>query len=226
MIENELMNAEDNKFQVIGSIGTEGELSDELLGLDGSFEKVKIPLGGGLMFELPGINPEEPEMVKEFKAVILHHHPFYSYYKDEYTGTSNPPSCGSFDGIIGQGDPGGKCSECEFNQFGSGKNGSKACKNRRRLFLLRENDTYPVILSLPTSSLKEFSRYVKRLVFSRKKSNSVVTTFSLKRAVNTGGIAYSQLQFKVDRDLNSDEFKAINATSEQIKLLSKKIISE
>lgn len=109
---------------------------------------------------------------------------------------------------------------CKFNKFGSGKNGSKACKNRRRLFLLKENETFPIILSLPASSLKEFSRYIKRLVFSRKKSNAVVTKFSLKKAVNTGGIAYSQAQFKVDRDLTKEEFEIVSATSDQIKLLS------
>lgn len=109
MGKNELIKAETKGFEGVEDVNETGELSDELFGLDGSFERVKIPLGGSLMYELPGINPEDPEMVKEFKAVILYHHPFYSYYEEEYTGTNNPPSCGSLDDITGQGNPGGQC---------------------------------------------------------------------------------------------------------------------
>ena len=50
-------------------------------------------------------------------------------------GGSNPPDCGSFDGITGTGTPGGICKNCPFNQFGSGEGKSKACKNRRMLYL-------------------------------------------------------------------------------------------
>jgi len=34
------------------------------------------------VFEIPGENPDSPETVKEFSAVILHHHPLYAYYTD------------------------------------------------------------------------------------------------------------------------------------------------
>jgi len=76
-----------------------------------------------------------------------------------------------------------------------GKTASKACKNRRRIYVLREGEIFPLILSLPTGSLKEFSRYIKRLLSKGKKSNSVVTRFSLKKATNSSGITYSQAQF-------------------------------
>jgi hypothetical protein len=138
-------------------------MAEELDGLDGGFERIKIPSAGSTVFEVPGENPNEPDAVKEFSAVILYHHPLFAYYKDKYTGGSNPPDCGSFDGVIGEGDPGGNCAKCPYNQFGSGENGSKACKNRRRIYVLREGEIFPLLLSLPTGSLKEFSRYIKRL---------------------------------------------------------------
>ena len=172
-------------------------MAEELDGLDGGFERIKIPSAGSTVFEVPGENPNEPDAVKEFSAVILYHHPLFAYYKDKYTGGSNPPDCGSFDGVIGEGDPGGNCAKCPYNQFGSGENGSKACKNRRRIYVLREEEIFPLLLSLPTGSLKEFSRYIKRLLSKGKKSNSVVTRFSLKKAVNSGGIAYSQAQSRL-----------------------------
>ena len=96
-------------------------MAEELDGLDGGFERIKIPSAGSTVFEVPGENPNEPDAVKEFSAVILYHHPLFAYYKDKYTGGSNPPDCGSFDGVIGEGDPGGNCAKCPYNQFGRGE---------------------------------------------------------------------------------------------------------
>ena len=47
------------------------DLQDELAGLSIKFDKIKVPSGGSLAFEVPGENPDEPEFQKEFKAVIL-----------------------------------------------------------------------------------------------------------------------------------------------------------
>jgi hypothetical protein len=80
-----------------------------------------------------------------------------------------------------------------------------------------------LILSLPTGSLKEFSRYIKRLLSKGKKSNSVVTLFSLKKATNSSGITYSQAQFAVDRDLTADEYALISKLSEQVKAFSTRV---
>ena len=110
-----------------------------------------------------------------------------------------------------------------MNQFGSGENNSKACKTRRRVFLLREGELFPLILSLPTGSMREFSRYIKRLLSKGKKSNSVVTRFSLKKATNNSGIAYSQAQFSVDRPLTSEEQVLISKLSEQVKGYSRRV---
>ena len=194
-------------------------MSEEMDGLTVSFDRIKIPIGGSTMFEIPGDDPDDVDAVKEFSAVILFHHPLFAYYKEKYTGGSNPPDCGSFDGVCGDGEPGGRCIECPFNQFGSGENGAKACKNRRRLYLLREGEAFPVLLSLPTASIKGFTRYITRLLSKGYKSNSVVTRFSLKKATNSGGVVYSQVQFSVDRKLTDEEYAIISGMSEQVKTL-------
>ncbi len=210
-------------FMALKDFNLSDALSEELSGLSGSFERIKIPAAGTTVFEIPGENPDEPEAVKEFSAVILHHHPLYAYYTDKYTGGSNPPDCGSFDGVTGEGNPGGNCAVCPYNQFGSGENGSKACKNRRRIYLLREGEIFPMILSLPTGSLKDFTRYIMRLLSKGKKSNAVVTRFALKKAVNNSGIAYSQAQFAVDRILTAEELTLISGLTEQVKAYSTKV---
>ena len=50
-----------------------------------------------------------------------------------------------------------------------------------------------------------------------KKSDSVVTKFSLKKAVNKTGISYSQVQFSVARELDIKEIELIKNYSEQVK---------
>jgi hypothetical protein len=217
------LSKQDSSFLQLADFNMADMMAEELDGLDMSFERIKIPSAGSTVFEVPGEDPSEPDTVKEFSAVILYHHPLHAYYKTKYTGGNQPPDCGSFDGVTGEGDPGGSCAACPLNQFGTGENGSKACKNRRRIYVLREGEIFPLLLSLPTGSLKEFAKYIKRLLSKGRKSNSVVTRFSLKKATNSGGIAYSQAQFAVDRPLTSEEYALISKLSEQVKAYSKRV---
>ena len=217
MSKNELTVNTNQGYMNLANGGINGDFLEELSGLDNEFERIKIPAGGGVMFESPSGNPDEPDMIKEFSAVILYHHPMYVFYSSKFNGSNNPPDCLSIDGITGVGIPGGKCMNCPKNKFGSGENGSKACKNKHQMYLLREGEIFPMVLSLPTSSNRELSRYIKRLLSRGKKSDSVVTKFSLKKAVNKTGISYSQVQFSTARELTNEETRLIKNYSEQVK---------
>ena len=197
--------------------------SEELDGLRPSFERIKIPAGGGLAYEVPGDDPNSPDSAKDFSAVILYHHPINSYYKEKFTGGNNPPDCSSLDGKLGVVAETGECKECKtcpYAKFGSGENGGMACKQKRRMYLLREGEMLPIIMTLPTGSLAEFTKYVTRLVTRGMKANHVVTKFSLKRAQNSTGINYSQVICSVDRPLSPEEKKNIASMTEQIKLIA------
>lgn len=217
---NEIVKKEENKIQVNTEMNE--MIGEELAGLNIQFPVIKVPAGGGLAFEVPGDDPNSPDLQKEFNAVILYHHPLLSYYKEKYTGGSQAPDCGSFDGVFGIGEPGGRCAECPLNQFGTGENGGKACKTKRRVFLLREGESIPTILTLPTGSLNDFSKYVMRLISKGKKSNQVVTKFSLTKAQNSGGIAYSKVVLATAYDLTKDDIESISVMTEQVKALAKK----
>ena len=54
------------------------DLQEELQGLNITFDRIKVPSGGGLAFEVPGDNPDEVDLQKEFSAVILYQHPILS----------------------------------------------------------------------------------------------------------------------------------------------------
>lgn len=192
-------------------------MSDDCAGLDFKFDRIKIPSGGMTAFEVPAEDGESTDLAKEIEAVILYSHPANSYYTEAYKGGSNPPECGSFDGITGIGTPGGICKSCPFNQFGSGDGKSKACKNRRMLYLLRENEIFPLTLNLPTGSLKGFTKYVQTLLARGKRPNQVVTKISLRKTASASGIDFSQAVFKMVRGLDAAEQKNIDAMSEQMK---------
>ena len=197
--------------------------SEELDGLRPSFERVKIPAGGGLAYELPSEDPENPDTEKEFSAVILYHHPINSYYKEKFNGSNNPPDCASIDGKIGVESETGECKDCKscpLAKFGSGENGGMACKQKRRMYLIREGEMLPMIMTLPTGSLGEFTKYVTRLVTKGMKANHVVTKFTLKRAQNSTGINYSQVVCSVERVLSPEEKKNVAAMSEQVKFIA------
>lgn len=181
----------------------------DLDGLDVTFERIKVPSGGAISFEIPSIDSETPEQIQELEVVILHHHPLRVYYEQEYTGANMPPDCSSLDGVSGAGSPGGSCKHCMYNRFGTGKNNSKACKSRRRLFILRRGELFPMLFELPTTSLKEFGGYIRKLVYRGKQACGVITKIALKKVQNNNGIPYSQATFSLVRDLTSEELEAL-----------------
>ena len=218
-----ITNIDSNGYLALKEFDFNTVVSEEMDGLNTVFERIKMPSGGTTLFKMPTDDTDEPSFVKEFSAVILYHHPIRAYFKTKFTGATNPPDCGSLDAVKGYGEPGGDCRNCIYNDFGTGDNGAKACKERQRLYLLQEGELFPILLSLPTGSLKEFSRYLMRLLTKGIKSNEVVTKFSLTTATNKGGIVYAKASFKIERKLTDDELQLISNIATQIKILSTRV---
>lgn len=223
---NELMNTNGN-FLVEANNNNEVP-SYETEGFTPHFEKVKIPSGGGISFEVPG-DGNDPDSVKEIRGIIVYHHPANAYYKEKFTGSNVLPDCSSFDGKNGTFRETGevcKCNQCEFNQFGSGENGGRACKQKRRLFILMDGRALPYILTIPTGSLGEFTKYITHLLSRGKRSNSVITKITLKKAQNSTGITYSQAVFSMDGELSPDLRAQIGNMTESIMAVARNIQDE
>ena len=191
-------------------------MAEDCQGLDFQLDRIKFAAGGTTILELPG-DGDELEMVKTLSCVILYNHPAFAYYTDKYQGGNNPPDCGSFDGVTGLGNPGGNCKTCPFNQYGSGEGQAKACKNRRMLYILREGEVFPMMLNLPTGSLREFTNYMKRLLTKGRRINQVVTKISIRKANSKAGIDFSQAQFSMERMLTGEERQVIEQMTEMVK---------
>lgn len=197
-------------------------LTEELDGMGQvPFDAVKIPSGGGLSFELSGDDPDNPETAQTLTGVIVHHHPVNVYWEHDFDGAGGLPDCSSPDGHHGIHAKTGEvldCASCPYNQFGSGKGNSKACKNTHRVYLLRENEPLPILLTLPPTSLRAFKDYLaKRLIMKGKRSTDVLTTIKLKREKNADGAVYSACVFSKAGDLTPDQIAAVKPVAAWVK---------
>ncbi len=190
---------------------TAEDLAEEAVGLTPKFPQVKIPSGGMIAFEVPNLDdPDNPDSEKVIEGVILHHHAANAYWaSDDDDDMNTPPDCSSFDGQHGIGIPGGDCASCAMNQWDSGEGGKgKACKNMRQVYLAREGEAIPILLSLPPTSLGAFNDYINRaFMFRQRGSCGSVTQISLKKMENANGKPYSVAVFKNAGDLSGDQLK-------------------
>ena len=202
-------------------------IAEEMDGLSIEFDRVKIPSGGGLAFEVPGDDPDEPDMKKEIVGVIVDQHAVNAYWAVKYSGQNNPPDCSSMDGKVGVTSDEVKrsCDSCPYNDWGSDEDGkSKACKNMRRVYILPEGEMFPLLLTLPPTSLKNFSNYLaKRVIAKGRRSYNVLTKVSLKKAISSGGITYSQASFSLAGVLSEEDAKKMEEYSRGIKVITRKL---
>jgi hypothetical protein len=170
-------------------------LGGELLG-ERDLMRVKVPAGGGTTWEIGD------EATKTLDGVLIHHKRVRAYWpSDDEDGA--PPACRS-EGpehlAVGIGNPGVKCSECPYNQFGSGvnKDGSesngKACKENELWFMIRESGPgsfLPIVVKLPPTSLSNAKDYrTGPIAGAGLLKTSVVTRLTLAKQ-DRGNESYS-----------------------------------
>lgn len=225
--QNENAMTEMNHFtlpaMVEGEFSSE-ELAEDMDGLQLSFQRVKIPTGGALQFEIPGDDPENPDYARYLEGVILYNHASGAYWPEgsEYD-ENTAPLCSSVDGKLGIGEPGGTCATCSLNRFGTAPDGKgKACKNMRVLYLLRNGEFMPLQVSLSPTSIKPFREFINASFVARRRGTcGSVIQIGLKRA-NNGKDDYSVATFRKLYDFTGQDLAQIKAYAdsfrEQVKL--------
>lgn len=202
-------------------------LHEELEGMGQvSFDTVKTPSGGGIMFEVPSDDPENPDAAKELVGVIVAHHPMNAFWFDKYSGGNSQPDCSSADGKTGLITQTGElinCATCPRNQFADDGSG-KACKNMHRLYILRDGEILPVIFNVPPTGLRDLKDYLaKRVVMKGKRAAQVITKITLKKASNASGIAYSKPVFSKVGDLTPAQFAALKPTIDAVQAMTRAV---
>lgn len=187
-------------------------------------ERVKIPAGGGLAFEVTDENGT-PVPTAEITGIIVDHYPVNAYWAEAFGGGSNPPQCSALDGRTGVGDPGGPCAQCPKNQWGSdGVGRGKACKNLHRLYVLPVDDILPLLIAAPPTSLANIGGYMRLLTSKAKKPHwAVVTRVRLEKAVNKEGIGYSRAVFTRADEVPTEKLAALKAYIEELRPLLRTI---
>lgn len=185
-------------------------------------DRVKVPAGGGMTLEIPDLD-EGVKAVKSLEGIILHFASPRSYWAhglddDEGEG-AGPPDCSSANGIIGRGDPGGECATCPMNDWGTAMKGSgKACKEKRMLFLLQPSAYLPLLIQVPTMSIKNLNQYMMRLASTGTLYHNVVTGLALEKSLQRGGgNTYSKMVFRLVRRLGDAEIEAVRELAAQFK---------
>lgn len=186
---------------LIANIGEQGLKPSDL-------DKIKVPAGGGIAWEVPTL--KGPETVNVLEGIVLAFKDVRAYWATKGTG-NNPPDCSSSDSITGVGTPGGFCHKCPLAQFGTAVdekgNPSKgqACKSMRVLLFLRQDDMIPMVISLPPTSIQASKKYFLRLVANGFPFYGVTTQLRLEKSKNASGTVYSQATLAMGRALEPDE---------------------
>ena len=193
------------------------DLDEERDGLQMSFQRVKIPTGGALQFEIPSEDPDHPDYAPTLVGVILFNHSANAYWPtgSEYEDDTNP-ICSSVDGKMGYGDPGGFCADCALNEFGTDGKG-KACKNMRQLYLLRSGDFLPLQLTLSPTSIKPYKEFYNASFAVRRRGTcGSVVEIGLKRVDNKVNV-YSVATFKKLFDFEGEQLAQVKAIADSFK---------
>ena len=182
------------------------------------FERIRVPSGGGQLWEIDTL--DGPVGVKSIEGVLIYARDARAYWEhgiDDGVGGS-PPDCSSDDGVVGIGSPGGACSACPMNRFGSkisadGKaSNGKACKQTRDLFVLRKGEVLPSLIQAPPGSLKNVRTFFVRLAVRNRPYTSVVLSLALEQATQKGGgNKYSRIVPTVAAQLEGEELDRVKA---------------
>lgn len=164
-----------------------------------NYKVIKVPSGGQLAFAIPGDEEDDEDYEKEFEGVIIFTHRMNGFWPNPMGSSEDKaPQCSSMDGKTGVDRYSGEvrnCETCPFNTFGSDSRGKgKACKNMRRLYLIRSSDPNLYMLSVPPTSIRDVNRQLTKIMGSKGiPYTKLLIALKLQKAQNADGIAYSKV---------------------------------
>lgn len=200
------------------------------------FAFAKTPSSARTVWDIKAsADDEDPEMAKTIEGVILHAHKNYAWWAQglDSGASSGMPDCRSQDGVTGMTQDGEilSCADCPRNKFGSDGNG-KACKNGRRLYVLREGDMLPIRIDLAPTGNKPYEKYIDGLLIPRKKGqrpmrpHQVITRIGLKIETNQAGTKYSVPTFELVGAVPDEARGPLMTLSQQLKEAAANVFSE
>ena len=199
------------------------EIEDELDDFDeeGSIDcrRIKMPTGNSKAFEVESDNPDDPDMEKELRGVILFTHKMNARWEGDYGGENRMPVCSSWDakqGVELETGADCNCDICEYNEFKANGEG-KECKNTRRVYLMLDGRPFLYLLTVPPTSLKAVSKQLKHLISSGLPLTRMAVTFRLESAKSKSGKDYAKITVEKSGELTKDQGDLARSMREEIK---------
>lgn len=221
------------QYPMVGQVEEIAELTAEVFGNTGGeglgiadLTRIKVPSGDSVAFTVDN----DPK--KTFSGVIILMQNRMNYWEKspEESGGMSAPDCFSRDGKNGKGrygkgskaNPSGKCETCPMAQWIEHADGTREpskCKPQVAVLIMMEGRPFPVMLTVPRTSMKALREYWKRtlLVGGMKSFAQVVTEFSLKKDTNAGGIEFNRIGFAEQEDLGKDVKQVMLSLGEQFR---------
>jgi hypothetical protein len=201
----------------------------------GDFDRVKVPSGGGTIWEVPTLEGPRPE--RFITGVIVYWRDNRAMWKKavEEGGSGQAPDCtgrliplevGSASkvwtgkGVRWEGDDSGPhdCSACPYNDFGSADKGEgKKCKETRMLAILTPEGFMPLLLNIPPTSLKLIRQFCLRLAGRGIPLHGVQVKIGLNKTKNKGGTDYCEVVPELVETLDAANRALMKAYVDQIK---------
>lgn len=165
------------------------------------------------------------EMFKTLEGIVIYKQKIRGYWDDP---TEKVPACSSMDCVSGIETETGKvksCATCPNNRWGTSidQKGNptkgKACKEMRRLYILRDGDRVPCLLRVPPTSIKNCDIYFSNRINKGIPDIARKTVLRLTEASN-GGFNYAVIQFELGDPVTLQEFKAYRKMRNAIKAIA------
>lgn len=210
-------------------------LEGEDLGVS-NFKRIKVPSAelNGWVVTMAG----EERSMRELVGVIVAIKARRSYWATDASGDAtpdgSPPDCASTDnktpdaggwyhpaGEMGAQNPTGLCRNCPMSQRGSDPKSDQgsACREQRLLFVATHGAVFPVIVTVPRTSVKNVIGYAMDLSETGLPYNGVETSLTLGKAKNRKGQAYNTVQLQKVGELSKDERRAAQVYGKEIKAM-------
>lgn len=200
------------------------------------YDRVRFPGAGGLAFEIPTGDPDNPDTAREIEGVIIHSHATSAVWFSSSPDGSEP-DLRSDDGItqavtpeviektktLNLPAPHADLATDPYHQWGSGplvgrSPRGKAATEKRRLYIVRSGEILPIILDLPAMSIAPFTDYrLKRVVMKQLNLAGVVTRIGLERAKSGNGEHFSRAVFTLAGVLDPTAAAQMVASGEALK---------
>jgi hypothetical protein len=164
---------------------------------------ITVPTGGATTWTISTIDGDVE--TKEIIGIMIYTRMTRTWWETSFedSGGGVFPDCFSLDALHGIGKladhPGvdGICKKCPMDAMGTGKDGiGKACKEKRQIFMVLQDEVLPVLLRVPVMSVGPSRKYLLGLTSHQKPIHSVYTKFSLETDKNKKGIKYSKIKFE------------------------------